>query len=165
MSIPASKVTFSERQENVLLLVRKRFKRKRFQVNVKVWSFSPTKTNLQHFRQNELFDALTCVGDVTIYTTPSYSEKRPHCPNNLPTVFPSILVCQGVKGAIIFFGRGWVPNLQKVGINKIKLQPPISATKMPPPRPSAIHLVTKQAKIVLKSVFLNKINTLSVVIV
>ena len=45
----------------------------------------------------------------------------------------------------------------------IKLQPLISGTKILCPQP-LIHLTPKQAKIVLKLVFLNKINILSVVI-
>ena len=57
------------------------------------------------------------------------------------------------EGAIIFFGRE-VPNFPKVGINKT----------VTPLFPSRYTLPRKQAKIVLKSIFLNKINTLSVVI-
>ena len=60
-----------------------------------------------------------------------------------------------------FLGKG-VPNLQKVGINKI-VTPPISATQILRPPHHRFTLPPKQAKIVLKSV-LNKINTLSVVI-
>ena len=62
------------------------------------------------------------------------------------------------KGAIIFFGRGWVPNLQKVSLSKIAT-PLFRQQKFYDP-PSPIHLTPKQAKIVLKSIFLNKINTL-----
>ena len=65
------------------------------------------------------------------------------------------------KGSIIFFGRG-VPNLQKVSINKIVT--PILGIKILWPPHHRYTLPPKQAKIVLKSVFLNKINTLSVVI-
>ena len=64
---------------------------------------------------------------------------------------PIISICP-YKGAGIFFGRGWVPNLQKVGIKKIVTPPPWYT--LPP----------KQGKFVSKSVFLNKINTLSMVI-
>ena len=61
----------------------------------------------------------------------------------------------------IFFGRG-VPNLQKVGDDKTatplfrqqKFYDPLIATPYP----------LKQGKIALKSVILNKINTLSVAI-
>ena len=64
-------------------------------------------------------------------------------------------------GAIIFFGRGF-PNFPKVGDDKTatplfrqqKIMTPITGT------PYSLKL----AKIVLKSVFLNKINTQSVVI-
>ena len=69
------------------------------------------------------------------------------------------------KDAGIFFRRG-VPNLQNGGVDKTATTP-ISATKIlwtpitdrPTPK-----LPPKQAKIVLISVFLNKINTFSVVI-
>ena len=67
---------------------------------------------------------------------------------------------QPLLGAVIFFGRG--SQIYKKSA-PIKLRPPISATKILWP-PSLIHHTPKQAKIVLKSVFLNKINTLSVVI-
>ena len=67
------------------------------------------------------------------------------------------------KGAGIFFGRG-VPNLQEVGVDKTAT-PLLCQQKFYDP-PSSIHLTPKQAKLiqVLKSVFLNKINTLSEVI-
>ena len=64
-------------------------------------------------------------------------------------------------GAGIFFRRG-VPNLQKVNVDKT-VTPPISATRILWPPHHWYTLPPKQAKIVLKSV-LNKINTLSVVI-
>ena len=64
------------------------------------------------------------------------------------------------KGAVIFFGRG-VPNLQKVGINKTAT-PLFRQQKFYDPPYHRYTLPPKQAKIVLKSVFL--INTLSVVI-
>ena len=66
------------------------------------------------------------------------------------------------QGGYHFLQKG-VPNLQKVGVNKLATplfrqqiiyEPPHQRYTLPP----------KQAKIVLKSVFLNKINTLSVVI-
>ena len=50
------------------------------------------------------------------------------------------------------FLRNGVPNLKKVGVNEIATLP------------SPIHLTPKQVEIVLKSVFSNKINTLSVII-
>ena len=67
------------------------------------------------------------------------------------------------------FSGGWhflrkgVPNLQKVGVDKTAI-PPILATKILWLPHHRYTLPPKQAKIVLKSVFLNKINTLSVVI-
>ena len=66
------------------------------------------------------------------------------------------------KGDIIFFRRG-VPNLQKVSINKIVTPHYFSNKNFMTP----LHRYTlppKQAKIVLKLVFLNKINILSMVI-
>ena len=72
-----------------------------------------------------------------------------------------------VRGLSFFSRRGWVPNLQKVGINKIET--PLStymylATKILRTPHHWYTLPPKQVKIVLKSVVLNKINTLSVVI-
>ena len=61
------------------------------------------------------------------------------------------------KGAIIFFRRG-VLNLPKVGIDKT-VTPLLQQHKFYDP-PSWYTLPPKQAKIELKSVFLNKINTL-----
>ena len=61
------------------------------------------------------------------------------------------------------FLRKGGPNLQKVGIDKTGT-PPISATKILSPPHHRYILPLEQAKIVLKSVLLNKINTLSVVI-
>ena len=68
-------------------------------------------------------------------------------------------LCIGL-GAGIFFGRG-VPNLQKVGVNKTAT-PLFRQQKFYKlrPSPSPMHLPPKQVKIVLKSVFLNKTNTL-----
>ena len=65
-------------------------------------------------------------------------------------------------GAIISFGRG--PKFTKTSVS-IKLRPPYFGNKnlMTPPH-HRYTLRPKQAKIVLKSVFSNKINTLSVVI-
>ena len=63
-------------------------------------------------------------------------------------------------GAIIFFGRGWVPNLQKVSINKIATHLPFRQQKFYDSSHHRYTLPSKQATIVLKSVFLNKINTL-----
>ena len=62
------------------------------------------------------------------------------------------------------FLRKGAPNYKKSA--SIKLRPPILATKNydPPPPHHRYTLTPKQAKIVLKSVFLNKIDTLTVVI-
>ena len=64
------------------------------------------------------------------------------------------------KGASFFFRRGEVPNLRKVGVDKTAT-PPISATKILWP---SHHRYTFPPKIVLKSVFLNKINTFVVIL-
>ena len=67
---------------------------------------------------------------------------------------------QAARG--LSFLRKGVPNLQKVGVNKIAT-PYFGNKKLMPPH-HRYYLPPKQAKIVLKSVFLNKINKLSVVI-
>ena len=64
------------------------------------------------------------------------------------------------KGAIIFFGR--VPNFPKVSVNKTAILYFGNKNFMTPHH--RYTLPPKQAKIVLKSVSLNKINILSVVI-
>ena len=66
-----------------------------------------------------------------------------------------------VGGAIIFFRRG-VPNLQKVGVDKTATPYFDNKNFMTPHH--WYTLPRKQAKIVSKSVFMNKVNTLSVVI-
>ena len=69
------------------------------------------------------------------------------------------------KGAGIFFGKGGPKFTKKLAL--IKLQPPpppILATKILWTPHHRYTLPSKQVKIVLKSVFLNKINTLPVVI-
>ena len=66
-------------------------------------------------------------------------------------------------GAGIFFGRG-VPNLQKVSVNKTAPPPHFGSKNFMTPH-HWYTLPPNQAKIVFKiSVFLNKINTPSVVI-
>ena len=64
-------------------------------------------------------------------------------------------------GAIIFFGRG--SQIYKKSAS-IKLWPPYFSNKNFTTPHHRYTLPPKQAKIVLKSVFLNKVNTLSVVI-
>ena len=62
------------------------------------------------------------------------------------------------KGTGIFFGRG-IPNLQKkIGFDKTAT-PPISTTNIFRQQTHNTPYPLKQAKIVLKSVFLNKIKT------
>ena len=69
---------------------------------------------------------------------------------------------RGTQGTIIFFR--WGSQIYKKSAS-IKLGPPYFGNKNFITLPSPIHLTPKQAKIVLKSIiFLNKINTLSVVI-
>ena len=68
----------------------------------------------------------------------------------------SVHDCKDVLG--LSFSSEGVPNLQK--LVSIKLQPPILATNFMKFY-SPIHLTPKHAKIVMKSVFLNKINTRS----
>ena len=63
-------------------------------------------------------------------------------------------------GGSHFLWKG-VPNLQKVGINKISNPPLFQQKKKKNYDPHHWYtLLPKQAKIVLKSVFLNKINTI-----
>ena len=67
-----------------------------------------------------------------------------------------------ILGNIIFFGRG--SQIYKESAS-IKLRPTyFSNNNFRPPPPRQYTLPHKQAKTVLESVFLNKINTLSVVI-
>ena len=61
-------------------------------------------------------------------------------------------------GAIIFFGRG--SQIYKKSVSIITATPPIWATKILWPPNLQNTLPPKQAKIVLKSVFLKKINTI-----
>ena len=80
--------------------------------------------------------------------------------------FPFISLLQvvwisSIRG-LAFSLEGRVPNLQKVG--SMKLQPPHFSNKNCMTPHHWYTLPPEQAKIVLKSVFLNKINTLSVVI-
>ena len=86
----------------------------------------------------------------------------PHHAPNINLVVLSYSTFWRNKGAIIFFGRGF-QIFQKSA--SIKLRPPLFRQQKfydtPPPR-HQYTLPLKQAKIVLKSVFLNKINTLSV---
>ena len=65
------------------------------------------------------------------------------------------------KGGWHFLQKG-VPNLQKVGVDKTAPSPHFGNKNFMTPH-HRYTLPPKQAKIVLKSVFLNKINTLSVV--
>ena len=135
------------------------------------------KIKIGHFRQ--IFGFLTLRNEFFPLDAPHKKKKKKK--NLVPPLVSTLgmslnnhicfyifLYCDfsgDFEGAIIFFGRG-VPNLQKVGANKIENSPPppISVTKKqtkkkwPPP---PIHLTSKHAKIVLKSVFWN---TLSVVI-
>ena len=66
------------------------------------------------------------------------------------------------KGAGIFFGRE-VPNLQKVGVDKTAT-PPISATKILWPPITDTPYPLNRLKLYWNQSFLNKISTLSVVI-
>ena len=79
----------------------------------------------------------------------AYTQRQP---NSLPLSLGSY-----------HFLRKAVPNLLKVSINKI-LTPPILAKKILWPPTIDTPYPQTQAKLVLNSVFLNKINTLSVVI-
>ena len=63
------------------------------------------------------------------------------------------------EGIFIFFGWVGVPNLQKVSVNKIATPYFGNNNFMTPHHRYTLH--SKQAKIVLKSVFLNKMITLS----